>query len=467
MIKEKETTHAPKGEEESDVITEPEQKQEREAFAKGQEEQQQGHKQFMPEPEEVVSTDVSTPPPPPEVVGNSEPPPPPAPQSKREKEARREGEKDIAKGIAKGEGVEVDDATVGKALDQPSDKSDEVEATAAAAAAPAGLAAVASTAAATSTSEPEETKREEKDEAATSIAPSANNLPPPSSTTTPTSAAAAAPATAAPSSVSRGTGTGAAGLETEREKHLAELKRSEEAERTSSSQGTSSGVKMGFAWVADGECSPSLSLSAKLPGTYSLSTVEPAIRGLANTVSGTAEWNLVVLTVDLAKEEVQLRQPPRFVPPGDIAAALPLHEPLYAFYRHPDEPEAKGAEGSVGFIYVCPEESSVRQRMLYSTNVIKLVKSVDAMQGLSVVKRVRSFCFRLASFPSPPLPFSSEGQIADMRRKVQLETGDPTELTADVLLENFVKVAADSNGSTQDKPLDRQGFSRPKKPGRR
>lgn len=109
----------------------------------------------------------------------------------------------------------------------------------------------------------------------------------------------------------------------------------------------------------------------------------------------------MVLTVDLAKEEVQLRQPPRFVPPGDVAAALPLHEPLYAFYRHPDEPEAKGAEGSVGFIYVCPEESSVRQRMLYSTNVIKLVKSVDAMQGLSVVKRVRSFCFQLASLPLP------------------------------------------------------------------
>lgn len=161
-----------------------------------------------------------------------------------------------------------------------------------------------------------------------------------------------------------GLGTGAEGLESEKERHLADLKSEEAKLKSSANQG---GSHIGFSWQDD---------------------VEPALRGLAKKLGGTSEWNLVILKIDLANEEIQLACQPRFVPPGDLNDVLPPSEPCYAFYSHPDVQTQSEENSEVAVIYICPQNSSVRQRMLYSANLAITTTRVGEISGLNILKRV-------------------------------------------------------------------------------
>lgn len=198
------------------------------------------------------------------------------------------------------------------------------------------------------------------------------------------------------------------GLHTEKERQLEALKADESRQR-SSNLGTG-GPRTGFQWHDD---------------------VAPALQSLADKSA-----NLVILRVDLSKEEVQLAARPSRNEPEQLANVLTEsqaereNEPSYVVYAHPQASAEEGKTG-VGVIYVCPLSCTVRQRMLYSTNMIKLCKGIDSIDGLALIKRA--------------------------------ETSDPEDLTVEELSQIMLASSdqEDRNATTQ------ANFSRPKRPGRK
>lgn len=188
------------------------------------------------------------------------------------------------------------------------------------------------------------------------------------------------------SSISVGSGTGPSrGGLTEREEELAELRRLQATERASGNgngngsgsggMGAAGGPALGFKW-GDG--------------------VQEAIQGLASTASGTSEWNLVVLAIDLRSEMVELESPPRFVPAADLPSALSSNDPRIAFYRLDDVSMRTSGESVVAMLYCCPASSGVKARMIYSSNVLIILNHVKSFSGMRIVKKVGARKRRLA-----------------------------------------------------------------------
>ena len=226
------------------------------------------------------------------------------------------------------------------------------------------------------------------------------------------SASITAPTTQSTSSI--GVGKGAGGLETEREKQLAQLKSEESRYKSSaSSQQGAGGPHTGFAWNSD---------------------VDGALSQLAKSGSSSASANLVVLKLDLSKEEVQLAGEPENVEPSGLSTALSAFdkkEPSYAFYAHPELQTSDDQESQLALIYICPASSTVRQRMLYSVNLAVLSNRVDGFDGIKIVKRT--------------------------------ETSDVEDLTPEFLADALSLSSA--AGSQQNGGAN--AFTRPKRPGRR
>lgn len=221
-----------------------------------------------------------------------------------------------------------------------------------------------------------------------------------------------APTTQSTSSI--GVGKGAGGLETEKEKQLAQLKSEESRYKFSaSSQQGAGGPHTGFAWSSD---------------------VDGALGQLAKSGSSSASANLVVLKLDLSKEEVQLAGEPKHVEPSGLTTALNAFntkEPSYTLYAHPELQTPENQESQLALIYVCPASSTVRQRMLYSVNLAVLSNRVDEFNGIKIVKRT--------------------------------ETSDVEDLTPEFLADALSLSSA--AGSQQNGGAN--AFSRPKRPGRR
>ncbi|GAK65291.1 actin monomer binding protein [Moesziomyces antarcticus] len=180
------------------------------------------------------------------------------------------------------------------------------------------------------------------------------------------------------SSISVGSGTGPSrGGLTEREEELAELRRLQATERASGNgngsgsggMGAAGGPALGFKW-GDG--------------------VQEAIQGLASTASGTSEWNLVVLAIDLRSETVELESPPRFVPAADLPSALSSNDPRIAFYRLDDVSMRTSGESVVAMLYCCPASSGVKARMIYSSNVLIILNHVKSFSGMRIVKKLEA-----------------------------------------------------------------------------
>ncbi|KAK0564898.1 Twinfilin-1 [Tilletia horrida] len=276
----------------------------------------------------------------------------------------------------------------------------------------------------------------------------------------------AAAAAAAPISVS-GYGTKAGdSLLTDEEATKAEVDRAVAAERASYAPPPKSGLGPAhtvhsFEWEEE---------------------VLPALSTLPIRASGASEFNFVLLSLNLTpgEERVELRAPPRFLPAAEVGQALAAEDgPRYALYRLEGTPvfaddEEAGKPGGSGrrsssspiattgggllFIYSCPLTSSVRERMLYSTNL-------------------RSFVYL------------AEQRVAGLRVQKRVETSDPAELTASFLAAELSRVNIDAqrdpNAATNEASAgaatsaadgagigagnllgaSTQAFSRPKRPG--
>jgi twinfilin-like protein len=108
------------------------------------------------------------------------------------------------------------------------------------------------------------------------------------------------------------------------------------------------------------------------------------------------------------------------VAPSDLASRIPSDKPSYTFYHYP-------STSSIVFIYTCPGSSKIKERMVYATSK-RSVLEVARLEGVEVAKR--------------------------------LEASGPEEVTAAMLQE---EVQPASDGAAGGK----QGFARPKRPGKR
>ncbi|KAI4212152.1 MAG: hypothetical protein LQ351_005182 [Letrouitia transgressa] len=106
-----------------------------------------------------------------------------------------------------------------------------------------------------------------------------------------------------------------------------------------------------------------------------------------------------------------------------LSEAISGTEPRYSFFRHEWSVEGE-TKRDIVFIYTCPPGSKVKERMVYATMKRWACKAASEAGGFEVAKR--------------------------------LEASSPEEITAEVIEEEF-----------QPKQEVKQGFSKPKRPGRR
>jgi len=132
--------------------------------------------------------------------------------------------------------------------------------------------------------------------------------------------------------------------------------------------------------------------------------------------------NFVQLLVDARHETVEL-ETAKHIKPRELAENVSPTEPRFTFFRYRHTFAGEAIDSNV-FIYSCPDASSVKLRMLYST-----VKSV--------------------------LTAAAEDAGISLERGAKVEISDPSELTEEFL-----------NETLHPKKEVKQGFARPMRPGK-
>lgn len=105
------------------------------------------------------------------------------------------------------------------------------------------------------------------------------------------------------------------------------------------------------------------------------------------------------------------------VSPAQLAGSISSSEPRYSLYKYP-------SVDKVIMIYTCPTSSKIRERMIYATSRLMVVKAAERLAGLEIAKR--------------------------------LEGTNPDEFTEAVLAKEF-----------EEQKEESKVFARPKRPGRR
>jgi twinfilin len=97
--------------------------------------------------------------------------------------------------------------------------------------------------------------------------------------------------------------------------------------------------------------------------------------------------NLVQLKIDVAKETIELVSSGA-AEAGELSTVISNTEPRFSFFRYTHTFE--GAEESpLVFIYTCPTASKVRERMMYATSRLSIVRTfAESEAGLTIAKRV-------------------------------------------------------------------------------
>lgn len=140
-----------------------------------------------------------------------------------------------------------------------------------------------------------------------------------------------------------------------------------------------------------------------------------------------------------------------------LATSVSDTEPRFSFFRYTHDLEGS-RQSSLIFIYTCPPGSKIRERMLYASSKLGVIRAAEEDLGLEFAKKV-----------PPPRPFphclstiSFEKEEAALYRHLlmsentQFEASSPSEITASMIEEEF-----------RPKQEQKQGFSRPKRPGKR
>ena len=126
--------------------------------------------------------------------------------------------------------------------------------------------------------------------------------------------------------------------------------------------------------------------------------------------------------IDLPTESLEPISSASDISPLDLSSHIPSDKPAYIFYQYP-------STSTTIFIYTCPASSKIKERMLYSScrrSVLELARA----EGVEVAKR--------------------------------LEADGPADITEARLMEE-----AGVQSKSEDAAGGRQGFARPKRPGKR
>ncbi|KAK5956574.1 Twinfilin-1 [Knufia fluminis] len=189
------------------------------------------------------------------------------------------------------------------------------------------------------------------------------------------------------------------------ERELQGVKRAEEEER----HGTSGRDLMGEGGSGGGR------LAMKITGD-----AKEALGSLAR------EGAFVQLGIEIASETLGLVAREGGVSPSQFLGSIPGDRPTYSFYRYP------GTEGEeVVFLYTCPGGSKVKERMVYASARASVLQAAKG-EGVNVTRR--------------------------------LEQGDNDEV-GEQRLKDEVGISVGEGGNAA--PTSRQGFAKPKRPGKR
>ncbi|RIA93102.1 hypothetical protein C1645_796666 [Glomus cerebriforme] len=134
--------------------------------------------------------------------------------------------------------------------------------------------------------------------------------------------------------------------------------------------------------------------------------------------------NFVKLSLDINKERIELEEASK-IDIDNLASSFPTDSPRFAFYVYQHTHNGQDVRSNI-FIYICPPNSKIRERMLYSSCRGSVITFGENEGCITITKK--------------------------------LETSDPADLTKTYILEELYPVT-----ETAPKPL----FSRPKPPGRK
>ena len=123
-----------------------------------------------------------------------------------------------------------------------------------------------------------------------------------------------------------------------------------------------------------------------------------------------------------------------------LAGSISDSEPRFSFFRYTHDVNGTRQEPLI-FIYTCPPGSKIRERMIYASAKLGVIRAAGDELGLEVAKKVSGADGSFALFSSNLLQF---------------EASSPSEITASTIEDEF-----------RPKQEQKQGFSRPKRPGKR
>ncbi|CAZ82722.1 unnamed protein product [Tuber melanosporum] len=171
--------------------------------------------------------------------------------------------------------------------------------------------------------------------------------------------------------------------------------------------------------VKEAEAEASTGASTKKATSRGVLTpvTEEALEALRNLRSG-GFINLVQLAVNIEKERIELASASTAAI-GDFTRVIPDDTPRYSFFIF-----NRTSFFFLVFIYTCPPQSKIRERMIYAASRGSVVASAEADAGLQIARRLEA---------------SSASDVSELQ-----------------LLEEF-----------HPKKEEKESFSRPKRPGRR
>jgi twinfilin-like protein len=183
----------------------------------------------------------------------------------------------------------------------------------------------------------------------------------------------------------------------------------------------------GLASVKEAEARESQGTSTRrghVNSTVNVPTGDGVLEALQSLKEEGCKGTLVQLKYQLPNETLALDSSMDNVSPDMVGKLISPSEPRYSFYSLPNAPMTQ-----IVFIYTCPTQSKIKERMIYSTSKswTRIVAERDA--GVAIAK--------------------------------SLEATEPSEIGAEL----FGDVVAAEPSAAE--PVPSTGFSRPKRPGRR
>ncbi|PUU74449.1 hypothetical protein B9Z19DRAFT_1133263 [Tuber borchii] len=172
---------------------------------------------------------------------------------------------------------------------------------------------------------------------------------------------------------------------------------------------------------AEAEASTGASMKKATSRGVVTPVTEEALEALRNLRSG-GFINLVQLAVNIEKEQIELASASTAAV-GDFTRVIPDDTPRYSFFLFNHVFEGQ-QESPIVFIYTCPPQSKIKERMIYAASRGSVVALAEADAGLKIAKRLEA---------------SSASDVSELQ-----------------LLEEF-----------HPKKEEKESFSRPKRPGRR